>query len=272
MSSWTTTYGNRLHPENSGDIEKLIEIIVKTAKRGGIVVIPSFAVGRTQELIYQFNRFYEENNKYRDELEKLNVYVDSPMATTATEVFRRNADVFDEETKAYIMKGDNPLDFKNLKFTRTTEESQALNFDRQPKIIISASGMDYEYQKNGRLTTSKPSTAVKTKAVNAFFGVIEDAGYTPMLYASRDFLINSLNAEDIDSSGEIWLAQWASSTSYSGPFSFWQWTSKGKIPGFSDDKNFDMVVKIDKGIVEVMFDTAGKKKLAVDVAPLTKVK
>jgi len=100
--------------------------------------------------------------------------------------------------------------------------------------------MDYEYQKNGRLTTSKPSTAVKTKAVNAFFGVIEDAGYTPMLYASRDFLINSLNAEDIDSSGEIWLAQWASSTSYSGPFSFWQWTSKGKIPGFSDDKNFDM--------------------------------
>jgi len=136
-----TTYGNRLHPENSGDIEKLIEIIVKTAKRGGIVVIPSFAVGRTQELIYQFNRFYEENNKYRDELEKLNVYVDSPMATTATEVFRRNADVFDEETKAYIMKGDNPLDFKNLKFTRTTEESQALNFDRQPKIIISASGM-----------------------------------------------------------------------------------------------------------------------------------
>ncbi|MCI2061836.1 MAG: MBL fold metallo-hydrolase [Eubacteriaceae bacterium] len=136
-----TTYGNRLHPENSGDIEKLIEIIVKTAKRGGIVVIPSFAVGRTQELIYQLNRFYEENNKYRDELERLNVYVDSPMATTATEVFRRNADVFDEETKAYILKGDNPLDFKNLKFTRTTEESQALNFDRQPKIIISASGM-----------------------------------------------------------------------------------------------------------------------------------
>jgi metallo-beta-lactamase family protein len=136
-----TTYGNRLHPENAGDIEKLLDIIIKTTNRGGTVVIPSFAVGRTQELIYQMNRFYEENGKYKEELSKLNVYIDSPMATTATQVFRKNADVFDEETKAYILKGDDPLDFKNLKFTRTSEESQALNFDRHPKIIISASGM-----------------------------------------------------------------------------------------------------------------------------------
>jgi len=99
--------------------------------------------------------------------------------------------------------------------------------------------MDYEYYSGGRLTTSKPSAAVKTQAVNAFFGVIEDAGYTPMLYASRSFLENSLNAADIDSSGEIWLAQWASSTSYSGPFSFWQWTDSGKISGFSG-KVFDL--------------------------------
>ncbi|MEG0156561.1 MAG: MBL fold metallo-hydrolase RNA specificity domain-containing protein, partial [Anaerovoracaceae bacterium] len=75
------------------------------------------------------------------DLEDLMVYVDSPMATTATEVFKRNVQVFDEETKAYILKGDNPLDFKNLKFTRTTEDSQALNFNRVPKVIISASGM-----------------------------------------------------------------------------------------------------------------------------------
>ncbi|MEF9921730.1 MAG: MBL fold metallo-hydrolase RNA specificity domain-containing protein, partial [Anaerovoracaceae bacterium] len=102
---------------------------------------PSFAVGRTQELIFEFNRFYEENTKYKAELEKLNVYVDSPMATTATEVFRKNAQVFDDETKDYILRGDNPLDFKNLKFTRSTQDSQALNFDRSPKIIISASGM-----------------------------------------------------------------------------------------------------------------------------------
>lgn len=136
-----STYGNRLHPENATSIEQLLDIVIKTTRRGGTVVIPSFAVGRTQELIYEFNRFYLERPEYKDELEKLTVYIDSPMATSATEVFRRNAQVFDEETKAYILKGDNPLDFPNLRFTRSTTESQALNMDRKPKIIISASGM-----------------------------------------------------------------------------------------------------------------------------------
>lgn len=136
-----TTYGNRNHPANSASIKQLIDIVIKTARRGGTIVIPSFAVGRTQELIYEFNKFYDENDEYKEDLDKLPVYVDSPMATTATEVFRKNAQVFDEETKAYILKGDNPLDFKNLKFTRSTQESQALNFDKSPKVIISASGM-----------------------------------------------------------------------------------------------------------------------------------
>ena len=136
-----TTYGNRNHPENSTSIMELLNIILKTAKRGGNVVIPSFAVGRTQELIYELNKFYEEHDEYKEVLDKVMVYVDSPMATTATEVFRKNAQVFDEETKEYILKGDNPLDFKNLKFTRTTQESQGLNFNKEPKIIISASGM-----------------------------------------------------------------------------------------------------------------------------------
>ncbi|WP_027399573.1 MBL fold metallo-hydrolase RNA specificity domain-containing protein [Anaerovorax odorimutans] len=136
-----TTYGNRLHAPNTSSIEDLINIVLKTVRRGGTVVIPSFAVGRTQELIYEFNRFYEDNSKYKDELDKLFVYIDSPMATTATEVFRKNAQVFDEETREYILNGDNPLDFKNLKFTRTSDESRALNFDTSPKIIISASGM-----------------------------------------------------------------------------------------------------------------------------------
>lgn len=136
-----TTYGNRNHEANSASIDKLLDIVLKTTRRGGSVVIPSFAVGRTQELIYEFNKFYEENDEYRKELDKLMVYVDSPMATTATEVFRKNVQVFDEDTKAFILRGDNPLDFKNLRFTRTTAESQALNFDKSPKIIISASGM-----------------------------------------------------------------------------------------------------------------------------------
>lgn len=136
-----TTYGNRIHKELGSGVEKLIEIILNTTRRGGNVVIPSFAVGRTQELIYELNRFYDSNNEYRKELDKIFVYIDSPMATTATEIFRRNAQVFDEETREHILKGDNPLEFKNLKFTRSSKESQDLNFNKEPKIIISASGM-----------------------------------------------------------------------------------------------------------------------------------
>ena len=136
-----TTYGNRIHKELGSGVEKLIEIILNTTRRGGNVVIPSFAVGRTQELIYELNRFYDSNNEYRKELDKIFVYIDSPMATTATEIFRRNAQVFDEETREYILKGDNPLEFKKLKFTRSSKESQDLNFNNEPKIIISASGM-----------------------------------------------------------------------------------------------------------------------------------
>ena len=136
-----TTYGNRLHPSNSMDVKKLMDIIRDTAARGGTTVIPSFAVGRTQELIYELNRIYESDNQYRKDFENLMIYVDSPMATTATEVFKKNAQVFDEETKEYIIKGDNPLDFKNLKFTRTSQESMWINSDPEPKVIISASGM-----------------------------------------------------------------------------------------------------------------------------------
>ena len=136
-----TTYGDRLHTEHVADIQKLINIILNTTRRGGTAVIPSFAVGRTQELIYQLNQFYEHDERYKEELSRLTVYVDSPMATTATEVFRRNPQVFDEETRQLILSGDDPLDFPNLRFTKTSDESKQLNFDHSPKVIISASGM-----------------------------------------------------------------------------------------------------------------------------------
>lgn len=136
-----TTYGDRVHEPNEKSLNRLIDIILKTIKRGGNVIIPSFAVGRTQELIYELNMFYEEHDEYKKDLDDVMVYVDSPLATSATEIFRRNAQVFDEETRDYILKGDNPLDFKNLKFTRTSDESKMLNFNNTPKIIISASGM-----------------------------------------------------------------------------------------------------------------------------------
>lgn len=136
-----TTYGDRVHESSDASLDKFFDAILKTTRRGGTVVIPSFAVGRTQELIYELNRFYEDTKDLKQELDKIMVYVDSPLATSATEIFRRNAQVFDDETREYILKGDNPLDFKNLVFTRTSEESRALNFNTAPKIIISASGM-----------------------------------------------------------------------------------------------------------------------------------
>jgi len=136
-----STYGNRLHTENAMDVKKLMDIIRDTALRGGNTIIPSFAVGRTQELIYELNRVIDSDSEYRQAFKDLKIYVDSPMAHNATEAFKNNAQVFDEQAKDYISKGDNPLEFENLKFTRTSEESQWLNIDSEPKVIISASGM-----------------------------------------------------------------------------------------------------------------------------------
>ena len=102
--------------------------------------------GRTQEILYEINKLKEENDdeefkkKYKT-LMKANVYVDSPLAISATEVFKENTDLFDDEVKAEILRGDNPLEFPGLQFTRTADESKALNEDQRPSIIISASGM-----------------------------------------------------------------------------------------------------------------------------------
>lgn len=135
-----STYGNRLHPKREMRIESLIDIVEKTFARGGTVVIPSFAVGRTQELIYEFNRIKREG-RYSEFFENFKMYVDSPMAKNATVVFKKNAQVFDEEARAFLLNGDQPLDFEGLHFTKSTEESKTLNMDRTPKVIISASGM-----------------------------------------------------------------------------------------------------------------------------------
>lgn len=135
-----STYGNRTHENVYSRADRLIDIILSTTRRGGTVVIPSFAVGRTQELIYELNKVYDGDIRI-EEILNIPVYIDSPMAISATEIFRRHADVFDAETREYILKGDNPLDFHNLHFTKTADESKALNMSEEPKIIISASGM-----------------------------------------------------------------------------------------------------------------------------------
>ncbi len=142
-----STYGSRLHMRNDEKAQIFLDIVSETLDNGGTVVIPSFAVGRTQEILYEINKLKDEygddeefRRKYRT-LMRVPVYVDSPLAISATEVFRENTDLFDEETKEEIMRGDNPLEFPGLKFTRTADESKALNEDPTPSIIISASGM-----------------------------------------------------------------------------------------------------------------------------------
>jgi len=139
------TYGNRVHGDIKQRDEVLLNIILKTVLRGGTVVIPSFAVGRTQEIIYELNKYYDAHvsdfGTSINVLKYIPVYIDSPLAAKATEVFQRNAGVFDEEARDLLKSGDNPLSFSNLHFTHSAEESKALNFSDEPKIIISSSGM-----------------------------------------------------------------------------------------------------------------------------------
>ena len=142
-----STYGDRLHVGTKDKAKVFLDIVSETLDNGGTVVIPSFAVGRTQEILYELNMIKEERSKdpkFQEEYEKLMrvpVYVDSPLAISATEVFKENEDLFDDETKAIMERGDNPLEFPGLKFTRTADESKALNERDEPSIIISASGM-----------------------------------------------------------------------------------------------------------------------------------
>lgn len=142
-----STYGGRLHVGTDNKAQMFLDIVSETLDNGGTVVIPSFAVGRTQEILYELNMIKEERSKdpkfqeQYDKLMKVPVYVDSPLAISATEVFRKNEDLFDDETKEIMERGDNPLEFTGLKFTRTADESRALNESEEPSIIISASGM-----------------------------------------------------------------------------------------------------------------------------------
>lgn len=135
-----STYGDSVHESYEESTEKLIDIINKTALRGGTVIIPSFAVGRTQELIYQLNKYYEYNPAIEEHM-KIPIYVDSPMAVEATEVFKRNSSSFDDEARELVLRGDNPFEFENLRYVKSQEESMALNKYEFPKVIISSSGM-----------------------------------------------------------------------------------------------------------------------------------
>ena len=136
-----STYGDRLHEGDwAPPVEELAEILKDTFTRGGNVVIPSFAVGRTQVMLYYLRQI--KQNNMLPEFKNFPVYVDSPLSVEATEIFLENEDkCYDEEAMALIQQGINPITFPGLRLTISTEESKQILEDYDPKVIISASGM-----------------------------------------------------------------------------------------------------------------------------------
>ena len=136
-----STYGTRIHSNEKPDyVRDLTEILQETFDRGGNVVIPSFAVGRTQEMLYFLRQI--KNQKLIKGHENFKVFVDSPLAVEATGIFQQNVQYcYDEEALALVKSGINPIAFPGLNLSITSEESKAINFDDDPKVILSASGM-----------------------------------------------------------------------------------------------------------------------------------
>ena len=136
-----STYGDRLHDHDRLDyVHELAAIIQRTFDKGGNLVVPSFAVGRTQEMLYFIKQIKEK--KLINGHDDFKVFVDSPLAVEATSVFNKNVyECFDEEAMEYVRKGINPITFPGLNLSITSDESKAINFDNEPKVILSASGM-----------------------------------------------------------------------------------------------------------------------------------
>lgn len=136
-----STYGDRLHGTERPDyVAELTQVLQETFDRGGNVVIPSFAVGRTQEMLYFLRTI--KTNKLIHGHEDFAVYVDSPLAVEATGIFQKNIyECFDEDAMKLVQAGINPIAFPGLRLSITSDESKAINFDETPKVILSASGM-----------------------------------------------------------------------------------------------------------------------------------
>ncbi len=132
-----STYGHRLHDPIEQVMEKLSDVVNRTVRRGGKIIIPAFAIERTQELIYYLHLLREKNR-----IPKIPVYVDSPMAVNATAIFKVHQECYDEETRrAFLENHQNPFGFDDLHYVTNVEESKRLNDMKEPAIIISSSGM-----------------------------------------------------------------------------------------------------------------------------------
>ena len=131
-----TTYGNRLHEDKSERLKIIEQIIETTIKNNGVLLVPAFAIERTQEILFELNNLVE-NKK----IPRIEIFLDSPLAIDATQVYRRSKEFFNQNATDLIRHGDDIFQFPNLTFTRTTEESKAINEVEPPKMIIAGSGM-----------------------------------------------------------------------------------------------------------------------------------
>ena len=131
-----STYGDRLHPDTDNIKDLLAEVVNTTVEKGGNIVIPSFALERSQEVLYRLNELLLEKK-----IPQLQVFMDSPMAINVTEVFQKHSELFDEEMVEFMRNHESPFDFPNLNMTRATSESKAIQHHKGPCIIIAGSGM-----------------------------------------------------------------------------------------------------------------------------------
>jgi metallo-beta-lactamase family protein len=131
-----STYGDRLHDKQKDVEEILAGVIIRTQMAGGNLIIPSFALERSQEILYHLNRLFMQ-----DRIPHLVVFLDSPMAASVTEIFRRHPELFDEEAADFIRRNGSPFDFPNLRLVRSVDESKTLNYIKGTVIIIAGSGM-----------------------------------------------------------------------------------------------------------------------------------
>jgi metallo-beta-lactamase family protein len=131
-----STYGGRLHKDNRHVVNKLADVIQRTARRGGKVIVPAFAVGRTQSLILQLHQLTNEGR-----VPDIPIFVDSPLAIDVTQIFRNHPECYDEDIKKYLNNHEDPFGFRRLRYIRDVEESKKLNDLHGPFIVISASGM-----------------------------------------------------------------------------------------------------------------------------------
>lgn len=131
-----STYGGRLHKNVSHVINKLADVVIRTARRGGRIIVPAFAVGRTQQLVLLLHQLTKEKR-----IPNIPIFVDSPLAINVTAVHRDHPECFDEETREYLQHGEDPFGFSRLQYIREATESKKLNDLHGPFVVISASGM-----------------------------------------------------------------------------------------------------------------------------------